>query len=333
MRSPVGPFRVDFKREIAIVSAMEQFTTFVSSRGILRSCTAHNKSPVSSTSGVDEDLLDAVHGPLTIYVCTDALAVFAIYALPKIKHPFTLVTGDSDRPVEASLLSHPNVLQILENEHLVAWFAQNLLVKAPKLHHLPIGQDYHTMQSNPNPWGLGSMSPLAQERALVNTLVESPSFEDRELRAYCNWHFEGQRGDREECFNAIDHAVCFFEPTKIPRGGTWARQAQMMFVISPFGRGFDCHRTWEALALGCVPILRRSGLSPVFEGLPCVFVDDWREVNGEFLAKSAARIASGQFNWSPMFREHWVRRFLALPEASVPKMGLKEMRSLFVSRA
>jgi hypothetical protein len=31
------------------------------------------------------------------------------------------------------------------------------------------------------------------------------------------------------------------------------------FVASPYGGGPDCHRTWEALILGCIPIVKSSG--------------------------------------------------------------------------
>ena len=42
------------------------------------------------------------------------------------------------------------------------------------------------------------------------------------------------------------------------------RQAvsESMFVLSPPGRGFDCHRTWEAIYLGAVPVVLEGTLPP-----------------------------------------------------------------------
>jgi hypothetical protein len=42
------------------------------------------------------------------------------------------------------------------------------------------------------------------------------------------------------------------------------RQAvsESMFVLSPPGRGMDCHRTWEAIYLGAVPVVLEGSLPP-----------------------------------------------------------------------
>lgn len=53
-----------------------------------------------------------------------------------------------------------------------------------------------------------------------------------------------------------------------------------LFVISPPGNGFDCHRTWEALYLGAVPIVLKSKIDTnLIKGLPVWVVDDYSEVH------------------------------------------------------
>jgi len=37
-------------------------------------------------------------------------------------------------------------------------------------------------------------------------------------------------------------------------------------------------RTWESLVLGNIVIVKRSSLDPLYEGLPVVIIDDWREI-------------------------------------------------------
>ena len=55
---------------------------------------------------------------------------------------------------------------------------------------------------------------------------------------------------------------------------------QYMFDISPPGHGIDCFRTWEALALGMIPIVLRSGtpLDELLRELPVVLVASFSEV-------------------------------------------------------
>lgn len=58
-----------------------------------------------------------------------------------------------------------------------------------------------------------------------------------------------------------------------------ALMTQSMFVASPPGNGMDCHRTWESIYLGAVPIVEKGKLAnSLIESLPIVAVSDWSEV-------------------------------------------------------
>ena len=50
-----------------------------------------------------------------------------------------------------------------------------------------------------------------------------------------------------------------------------------MFIPSPAGNGLDCHRTWEALYLGCVPVILKSDFCGE-KNWPILIVDDWDEL-------------------------------------------------------
>ena len=95
--------------------------------------------------------------------------------------------------------------------------------------------------------------------------------------------------------------VIHFEEAPTTPGEAWAQHANFAFELSPQGNGVDAHRTWEALLLGTIPIVRRSfredllpschaagvtasrtpqsnAIDALYEGLPVVVVDDWAEV-------------------------------------------------------
>ena len=57
---------------------------------------------------------------------------------------------------------------------------------------------------------------------------------------------------------ALLDAVVFFEEEKVATAEAWGRHARFAFEVSPQGNGVDSHRTWEALLLGTIPIVRRS---------------------------------------------------------------------------
>lgn len=53
---------------------------------------------------------------------------------------------------------------------------------------------------------------------------------------------------------------------------------QSQFVVSPPGNGLDCHRTWEAIYLGAVPIVLKNHWPFANFKLPVMIVDSWEEV-------------------------------------------------------
>lgn len=53
---------------------------------------------------------------------------------------------------------------------------------------------------------------------------------------------------------------------------------ESLFVLSPPGRGLDCHRTWEAIYLGAVPVVLEGSLpATLSRTLPIHVVPDYRE--------------------------------------------------------
>lgn len=307
---------------------MEHLTTFVSSRGLLKSCDAYNLLPRSSVDSVDSTLLDRHVPGGTIYVCTDALARFSNEVLPKIPSPFVLVTGDSDTPIDNDFISSPQVRSLLGSPFLIEWFAQNLTIQNEVLRAIPIGQDYHTVWERPGIWGLGAASPIAQEHQLIEMFRQAPNIKNRYPIAYCNWHFEINRGDRRECFSRAEQQACFYEPARLPRMASWGRQAEFMFVLSPSGVGLDCHRTWEALSLGCIPIVKRNGISKLFADLPVVVIDDWCEVTATNLERFYDELSGKKFDMSSLFLTYWVQKFRNLERRLLPPMTMSAFQRL-----
>ena len=57
------------------------------------------------------------------------------------------------------------------------------------------------------------------------------------------------------------------------------------FAVSPQGIGRACHREWEALSAGAIPLVdwdASPAMAELYAGLPVVRVKDWREVGRPF---------------------------------------------------
>lgn len=286
----------------------------VNSRSILFNCDIHPSNPQSSIanteyldsipSKLEEYFLKHNNSAASIFVPSDGLGYFSEQVLPKIQRNFILVSGDSDLPINNASLG--NALQkLLSNPLILAWYAQNRDTDDPKLHSLPIGINLHNLWANPLQWGGGFILPTLQELQLRTIAKNAPNFLDREQKIFCNWHFSIDRADRRECLEKIDRSICFFQPEPKPMVDTWEMQSQYQFVLSPHGAGLDCHRTWEALLLGCIPIVKTAKINDLFEDLPVIAVNEWEEINQHFLKSAAQEMAQKSYQLEKLATSYW----------------------------
>ena len=82
------------------------------------------------------------------------------------------------------------------------------------------------------------------------------------------------------------------------------------FIISPEGNGIDCHRTWEALVLGRIPIIFKHKINTIFDDLPVIIVDDWNKISKQFLEKEFDKIIKNwdTYNFDKLTLKYWARK-------------------------
>lgn len=167
------------------------------------------------------------------------------------KEPFVLFSHNTDRGVDERFRRQ------LDRDHLLAWFARNPSIEHPKLHAVPAGI------ANPR-YAHGDQALLERVRRAhhAKTKLFEVSF---------------QVGTNE-----AERRYCIQQTALEPRRTTSFEEylsslTSSYFCVSPNGNGIDCHRTWEALYVGTIPIVTRSVLTNQHTDLPMVVLDDWSE--------------------------------------------------------
>lgn len=238
-----------------------------------------------------------------VYVCSDVLGWFVDTIVPQIRGPFVLMSGDSDALVPREVMTGDQLRRLVECRFCCAWYAQNWVgvgrlptagpipdsVAMKKVVSLPIGMDYHTATHGAgliNEWGV-IPTPEKQERVLQTIRAEAPEWLARRGEIFCNvQHRLDKWGDRERAIRAMPVGLVVFVEKK-EREATWREMIKYRYVLSPFGNGYDCHRVWESLLLGCVPIVCTNGereYKRLWEGLPVLCVDRWSDVTERVLS-------------------------------------------------
>ena len=294
---------------------------YVNSRSIMFACDIHPKSPQSSThvtaylneitSNLKAHLKSNPDDAPSIYVPSDQIVEFTNRIAPQIVAPFILVTGDSDLSVNSGGLGK-SLEDLLSNPMILAWYGQNRDYDHPKLHSLPIGINIHNQWTNPLQWGGGFILPAFQELQLKTIAESAKPLDEREAKIFCNWHFSLDRADRKELSEVIDKSVCYFQTEPLPMAETWELQSQYQFVLSPHGAGLDCHRTWEALILGCIPIVKSAKLNDLFADLPIVVVQNWEQITPAFLNENLQLMQNKIIHTEKLLMSYWRKKLRQL---------------------
>ena len=281
-------------------------TTFINVKGIINSCTVFNQNQKADADWMDFNLQMPNTDLFSIFINTDSVPRFINQLLPSINKSFVLVVGNSDKAFGYSSFSQSLLQILLENKYLNSIFAQNIDITHAKVLPLPIGIDYHNVWEKPAKNSLGyRITPLLHERILMKMLRESESSENRKNLLYCNWHFRIDRGDRKDCLSKINQNLCFFEQAPVNRFQNYKNQTEYRYVLSPSGLGIDCYRTWEAIVLGCIPVVKKSQLFSHFEHLPLIIVDDWSDVTLEYLNQEFEKLRCKEFDYGFLFMRYW----------------------------
>jgi len=81
---------------------------------------------------------------------------------------------------------------------------------------------------------------------------------------------------------------------------------QYKFVISPEGNGVDCHRHYEALIAGCIPIMEYNPfIERKYKGCPILFTKDFSEITEEYLLAKYEEMVNQTYDFSCLFLSNY----------------------------
>lgn len=270
------------------------------------------------------DFVNVRDGEL-IWVRLSWLRSFVKQVLPHVTSRFVLVTGDSDSCVPSELM--PEARAVLACRNLVHWYTQDYdgSMAGERISPIPIGIDFH-MLSERQIWGEDVSTPEQQEQKLCSIRDALPALKDRIAKVYVDFAWQQGLGlrhyrrfhplkgtrfhdSRRKVANTMrKNELAFCQTGPLARSQMWQARGQYAFVLSPHGMGLDCHRTWEALALGHIVLVPSSALDSLYADLPVVCLRNWSEITAENLTKWQSRYAAETRTDEKLRTGYWVER-------------------------
>jgi hypothetical protein len=240
-----------FSIEVRVIRQIYRWLSLHPSSAPFLSGDTYKKLSTFEYLGGDIDLAR----PEIIFTSTDRVHELS-KALVNVKENFILITHHSDRSVDSSY-------QLLaDNPKLIRWYAQNNEYPHHKIVPIPIGLEDRWRHNN------GIVRDFRLLRA--NLIKKKP----RILYGFTIANNVSERVPALAALRNTQIADEFMGSSRKYR----KTLSEYMFVASPTGNGIDCHRTWEALYLGVIPVVIKRKFHEQFRDLPLLIVDSWSDL-------------------------------------------------------
>ena len=198
-----------------------------------------------------------------------------------------IITHNGDIAVDEKFKSYINKFP--------KWYGQNIVTASTKFSPIPIGLE--------NDYVFNSID---KKNMLVRFSNERSSVIPSKM-LYVNHNIGTNPSERNKpysIFNTSSWSTVEYSGGFDYQEHYYSKILDHFFMLSPPGNGIDCHRTWEALILGCIPIVKSSGLDPLYEDLPVCIVKCWSDVNKDYLINFLNTMKS--YNYEKLSLNYWV---------------------------
>ena len=192
-----------------------------------------------------------------VFCKTDLLNVL-FSELADFDGSLTLISHLSDYPITETLFnSRPKCIK--------KWFAQNADCQHPDLVPIPIGIENHC----------GPSKGTCIDQSFIENELDDLAEYTKSGAIYIN--FADTHHDRQTKREILgENPKAEFSGPK-PYSEYFKDLARRKYVASPRGNGIDCHRTWEALLVGSIPIVDKHFMYDEWN-IPVIQVTDWNNL-------------------------------------------------------
>lgn len=210
---------------------------------------------------------------------------------PKIKSRYKLTTHNGDEAVSKDLVS-------LTDDKVIHWFGQNINVVDPKVTAIPIGLENMSYYNNGI---IGIIKKIQRNHVLKkNKILYGFNIATNPIK-------------RKPINDLLSNTHVCEKIESWPNAFNYLKILNTYkFVASPPGNGIDCHRTWEAMYLGVIPIVEESILTNYYKeiGLPLLVIKDWGDLQNisELSLQKIYHEISPKFLNNALYFDYWISK-------------------------
>lgn len=216
---------------------------------------------------------------------------------------FIMVTQNSDGTLAQNPPVRPFDYLWHQEQNVYYWYSQNLNVVAPNVYPIPIGFENQNIFKE----GAAKIKHEVMDKYIKMNVP-------KENKLFLCFNLGTNTMERETAWTYFlnkPFALCQEGHNNMNLVDTYFNSmSKCRFVLCPEGNGLDCIRLWEALYLGCIPVIKPRPFVDWFSWhLPMIIVRSWDEVSLDLLNDGYKHIqekdASGKYNWEMLKMSYW----------------------------
>lgn len=190
-----------------------------------------------------------------------------LYVVSMINKKFVIISHNSD------ITYNENIISLIPNNVIRVWCQNYNGFENDKIKPLPIGLERKR-------W-----FPEQRKQSIIEENINITKI-NRIEKVYMNFD-PNTNPIRRSWFDYLNDKN-FVDNEMIGNGSGYSNYVSKLtsykFVVSPPGNGIDCHRNWECLYMGAIPIIQKSNFSNhIFSDMPVLLVDSYTDINAELL--------------------------------------------------
>jgi len=233
-----------------------------------------------------------------IFIKTDYLMEFN-ELISNTNKSIILISGNS------SFIIDDKYLPIVNNNRIIKWYTTNSILKHDKIINIPIGLQNEHLYFHNNP-----QSDQKLLKSIINTNI------NKELNVLLSFNVNTNPLHRKPIYDLLSNEDyvdirIFSSNDRYDKNfmiNYYKEIKRHKFVVCPLGTGPDCHRYWEVLYLGTIPIIQKHiALDPFFENdkLPVLYIDKITDINVKLLEYEYNRIKTKKYDLSILDFSYW----------------------------
>ena len=212
-----------------------------------------------------------------------------------------LITHQTDIPITKKLYN-------TKPRCISEWYSINIDTKKKDLIPIPLGVSNDYSPKNPK----------------YVEFKEIKNIESKENKIYLNFEINTNRRERFKLYDLFKNNEFFLvEKPTLSMSEYLQKLNKNLFILCPWGNGYDSHRFWESMYVGSIPIIKKHITYDAATLLPHIQVDSYKDIDFETINNSKLNFDESKFDYNKLTIDWWLNKMKAKNVIDITKRSIQ----------